>query len=106
MRNFDLQPEPPPPQGIVRPVRLEYDDQGGMDCLTPAWRLVDASNTTRLVVDTREFGYMEVCPTSPKNKLAKQAAEKLATAILQLVNSETMTDQLPIHKEQDETGKE
>lgn len=79
---------PPIPQALCLPLRLVYDEAGGMDCLTPAWLCVDETQTVRIRVDARDFGYDYVrSPQLPGNKAAVKAAEKVAGAIVQLANN-------------------
>lgn len=89
--------------GIRLPATLQYDEAGGMDCLTPAWLVLDATGCAILRVDTRDLHYNETCPGNPDNKKVLKAAEKLAEAIVNLINNQGTLDQirakLPITRE-------
>ena len=79
-------PPPRPPQALCLPLRLMYDGQGGMDCLTPAWLIMDEAHVVRLRVDARDFGYVYTSPEMACNKTAVKAAEKVAKAVVALAN--------------------
>lgn len=80
--------------GIRLPATLQYDEAGGMDCLTPAWLVLDATGCAILRVDTRDLHYNETCPGNPDNKKVLKAAEKLAEAIVNLINNQGTLDQI------------